>query len=91
MGVTAMPAIPESETERNFAAFIGQLPDLLEKFCGQFALIHGQKIEGYFPSALDAMAEGHEKFGEGAYSVQEVTDEIENLGFYSYAGGAGQA
>jgi len=86
-----MSAIPKGETERNYAAFMSQLPDLLEKFCGQFALMHGQEIDGFFQSALDAIAVGHEKFGEGGYSVQEVTDEIENLGFYSYAGGAGQA
>lgn len=83
-----MSAIPNSETERNYAAFMSQLPDLLQTHEGQFALLHAQTVVDYFESAADAVLEGMRRFGRGAYSVQEVTGEVENLGFYSYAGGA---
>jgi hypothetical protein len=53
--------------------------------------LYKQQIVSYFNSAIEAMTEGHRQYGEGEYSVQEVTDEIENLGFYSYAGAALQA
>jgi len=86
-----MTAIPRTESERNYAAFMSQLPDLVQSHAGEFALLHAQKVVGYFGSAADAVLEGMRRFGRDAYSVQEVTDEIENLGFYSYAGGALQA
>jgi hypothetical protein len=86
-----MSAIPKTESERNYAAFISQLPDLVDTHGGQFALLHAQKVVEYFESAADAVIEGTRRFGRGQYSVQEVTDEIENLGFYSYAGGPLQA
>lgn len=86
-----MATIPKSETERNYAAFLSQLPDLEQTYGGKFALLHAQKVVEYFDSAADAVMAGMRRFGQGAYSVQEVTGEVENLGFYSYAGGALQA
>lgn len=83
-----MSAIPHTESERNYAAFISKLPDLLQKHEGQFALLHAQTVVAYFGSAADAVIEGIRLFGQGEYSVQEVTEEVESLGFYSYAGGA---
>ena len=86
-----MPQQTTSQVDLNFDAFVAQLPDILDSRRGQYALLHEGKIISYFGSALEAATEGHRKFGEAAYSVQEVTDESDNLGFYSYAGGAGQA
>ena len=80
-----------SQVDLNYEAFVAQLPQILDRRRGQYALLHEGEIVDYFGSALDAAIEGHGRFGEGAYSVQEVTDESDNLGFYSYAGGAGQA
>jgi hypothetical protein len=67
---------------------MSQLPDLVQSHAGQFALLHAQQVVDYFGSAAEAVVEGMKRFGRGEYSVQEVTDEVENLGFYSYAGGA---
>lgn len=67
------------------------LPKLLDKFKGQYALMHGEKVADYFDNPADAVVEGLKRFGQGAYSVQEVTDAVESLGFYSYAGGSVQA
>lgn len=86
-----MSAIQISETERNYAVFIDQLPDLIDKHQGQFVLLHAEKIEGFFSSLVNALSEGSKRFGEGNFSVQEVADEVESLGFYSYAGGSLQA
>jgi len=81
-----MSSIPRTESERNYAAFLSQLPDLIPNHRGEYALLHAQKIEGYFDTAATAIIEGNKKFKLGEYSVQEVTEEIESLGFYSYAG-----
>jgi hypothetical protein len=80
-----------SEVDINYDAFVQQLPTILEGRRGQFALLHQREIVDYFASAIEAATEGYHRFGEGSYSVQEVTDEADSLGFYSYAGGAGQA
>lgn len=86
-----MTAIPKTESERNFAAFMSKLPDLLPDHEGQFALLHAQNIVGYFGSAADGVIEGMKRYGADSYSVQEVTDAVEDLGFYSHAGGLLQA
>lgn len=86
-----MSAIPQGETERNYAAFMSKLPDLLESHRGEYALLHVQQVVGYYNSAAEAVMAGLTRYGAGAYSVQEVSGEVENLGFYSYAGGALQA
>ena len=80
-----------SEVDANYEAFVAELPKILDCRRGQYALLHRRQIVEYHESALDALTEGHRRFGEGDYSVQEVTDESDSLGFYSYAGGAGQA
>jgi hypothetical protein len=81
----------DMEVDTNFEAFLRVLPSLLQGRYGQFALLHGGEIDGYFESSIDAVVHGHEKFGVGGFSVQEVTEQVENLGFYSYVGSAGQA
>ena len=86
-----MSAQAASETERNFVAFRSMLPSLLEHFKGKFALMHAERVEQYFDNPADAVVEGLKRFGRGEYSVQEVTDSVESLGFYSYAGGSVQA
>jgi hypothetical protein len=80
----------EVEIERNFAAFIDMLPDLLRHSEGQYALFHDQKLEGVYPTAGDADRAGYQKFKEEPYSIQLVTAEPIDLGFYSYAISQGQ-
>jgi hypothetical protein len=80
-----------SEVDRNYDAFVAQLPTIIDDHYGQYALMHRQQIVDYYESALQAITAGFQKFGENGYSVQEVTAESDNLGFYSYAGGTGQA
>jgi hypothetical protein len=81
----------DSEVDRNYDAFVAELPRLLLNFQGKFALLHKQAVVDLFDSAVQAITEGCRKFGDGDYSVQQVIAEPEHLGFYSYAGGAGQA
>lgn len=86
-----MTAIPKTETERNFAAFMSKLPDLMPDHEGEFALLHAQDIVGFYSSATAGVIEGMKRYGADSYSVQEVTDAVEDLGFYSHAGGLLQA
>ncbi|MFA5963852.1 MAG: hypothetical protein WC804_07530 [Sphingomonas sp.] len=81
----------DTEVDRNFAAFQHMLPDLLQKAPGKFVLLHKQRVIELFDNSVSAVVAGIQRFGEDEYSVQEVSDQPDNLGFYSYAGGAGQA
>lgn len=79
-----------SQTDLNYEAFVVQLPQLLPDHAGSYALLHDQEVVDFFASSLAATVAGAEKFGVGQFSVQEVTDEPEHLGFYSYVGGTGE-
>lgn len=85
-----MPHAIEVEIERNYAAFQNMLPELLKKSAGQYALLHNQNLEGVYPTAGDADRAGYERFKDAPYSIQLVTDEPIDLGFYSYAISKGQ-
>jgi len=80
----------EVEIERNFAAFIDMLPELLRDSLGRYVLLRDQKLEGVYPTAGEADRAGYEKFRDEPYSIQLVTDEPIDLGFYSYAISQGQ-
>ena len=75
-----------SEVARNYEAFVRKLPELLSTHRGKFALIHDAKIADFYDSAGDAYKAGVKHYGEGAFSVQEVTDLRADLGFFSHAG-----
>lgn len=75
----------EVEIERNFSVFKDMLDELLETNAGQYALFHGQELEGVFPTAGQAGREGYSKFGDKPFSIQLVSKEPVDLGFFSYA------
>jgi hypothetical protein len=75
-----------SEVVRNYEAFVRKLPELLSTHRGKFALMHDSEIVDFYDSAGDAYKTGIKQYGEGAFSVQEVTDLRADLGFLSHAG-----
>jgi hypothetical protein len=83
--------VHHAEVDDNFLAFTKMLPELLQSSPGKFALLHNQNLVAVFNSSIAAFIEGMKQFGENRYSIQEISDQADNLGFYSYAGGAGQA
>lgn len=81
----------EQQVDRNFDAFQAALPSILPIHAGRFALLYKQEIAGYFESAVEAVLVGMRQYGYGEFSVQQITERAEDLGFYSYAGGAIEA
>jgi hypothetical protein len=75
------------EIEENFRAFEGLLSTLLPDRAGQFALLRHRTLVEVFPTAIEALMEGQERFADGLFSVQRVTDRPLDLGFLSYASG----
>lgn len=75
----------EGEIERNYAAFVDMLGELMPDNDGRYALLRNRRLEGLFDSPGDAARTGFAKFGDHSYSIQLITDEPVDLGFYSHA------
>lgn len=89
MGYTAKPdrdKIQEA-VDANYEAFSRRLPELLRTHPGQFALLRYGEIKAFFPSARKAAQHGQSTFDDGLFSVQEVTDEAVDLGWFSHVVG----
>ena len=89
---TGRPVQPDRKTiqevvNANHKAFTQRLPELLKTPLGQFALMRNGEIEEVFPSARKASQHGESIFDDGLFSVQEVTDEVVDLGWFSHVGG----
>ena len=80
-------AARRAEIKRNYEAFEGLLTSLLPEKAGQFALFRSGELVDVFPKAIDALLEGNERFADGRFSVQRITDRPMDLGFLSYASG----
>ena len=75
----------EVEIERNYAAFVDMLDELIRDNEGRYALLRDRHLEGLFDSPGEAARAGFAKFGDQNYSIQLVTNEPVDLGFYSHA------
>ena len=75
----------EEEVDRNFASFEAHLAEWMKSNAGSHALLRHEKLVGFFSDVSAALAAGRDRFADGLYSVQEVTDRPVDLGFYSHA------
>jgi hypothetical protein len=71
------------EVERNYDAFVRTLGAILPQHRGQYALMRHGKIVAYFDRPGAANVVGCKRFKDGLFSIQEVTDEPIDLGFWS--------
>lgn len=72
------------EVDRNYDVFVRILSSILPEHRDEFALMRDGKIAGFFAKPGDANRAGVEQFPDGIYSIQEVTDEPIDLGFWSH-------
>lgn len=75
----------QREVDANYQAFLDLLPSLLESDPGSFVLMRQRKTVQLFDTLGDAAAAGHLKFDDGLFSVQEVTEQVADLGYFSHA------
>lgn len=82
-----MNAISQAqEVDRNFDFFQRNLALFLKDHAGDYALLKSCVVAGFFPTPGEAYMAGRSKFADGIFSIQEVTDEPIDLGFFSHAG-----
>ena len=74
------------EVERNYDAFTRMLGSILQDHRDQLALMRDGQVVGYFHTPREALRAATDLFEDGIYSIQEVTDEPIDLGFWSHVG-----
>ena len=72
------------EVDRNYDAFMRRLGDILEDHRDELALMRDGEIVGYYSTPREALMAASEIFPDGIFSIQEVTDEPIDLGFWSH-------
>ncbi|QDX27444.1 hypothetical protein FPZ54_16480 [Sphingomonas suaedae] len=73
-----------AEVDRNYDAFTRSLGGILAAHRDQFALMRSGGIVAYFDKPGDAYREGVSRYPDMIFSIQEVTDEPIDLGFWSH-------
>ena len=76
----------KQEIDNNYDFLQRRLALLLPEHEGQYALLRTCKVEGFFDRPGDAYREARQRFDDGVFSIQKVTGEPLDLGFFSYAG-----
>lgn len=72
------------EVDRNYDAFVRVLSSLLPAHRDRYALMRDAKIVEIFDKPGEAHAAGVDRYADGIFSIQEVTDEPIDLGFWSH-------
>lgn len=73
------------EIDRNLEKFLEILPQLSRDHLGKWALLRRGSVVGFYQSAMDAQIAGNVEFDDEMFSIQPVTTEPEELGYFSYA------
>jgi hypothetical protein len=74
------------QVDLNYDVFMRMLGALLPEHRDQLALMRDGDIVGYFTTPREALQAATERFSDGIFSIQEVTDEPIDLGFWSHVG-----
>jgi len=74
----------KEEVDRNYDAFVRMLATILPDHRDEYALMREGEIIGFFAKPGDANRIGVDRYEDGIFSIQEVTDEPIDLGFWSH-------
>ncbi len=75
----------QQEVDQNYEAFQKVLPGLMRQSPGKWALLHNKEVEAVFDTAMDACTAGEKLYPDKLFSVQEISEQIVDLGWYSHA------
>lgn len=85
MPMSPTPKTTQTEVERNFEAISAQMDDLMPLHANKYALMRNGDIVEFYNCWEDAYKTGQHFFGDGSFSVQQVTKTPVDLGYYSHA------
>ncbi|MBA3898018.1 MAG: hypothetical protein H0X36_12990 [Sphingomonadaceae bacterium] len=72
------------EVDRNYGVFMPRLAEFLPDHRDQWALMRDGEVLGFYEKPGEAIDEARSRFADEIFSLQEVTDERIDLGFYSH-------
>lgn len=75
----------QHEVDQNYEAFKKMLPELLEDRRGKYALLRNEELIDVFDSAGDALKYAEATYSDGRFSIQKITADVVDLGYYSRA------
>ena len=75
----------QAEVDANFAAFQKMLPELLGRERNRWALMRRGECVGFYDTLRDAHTAGFALFEDELFSVQQVSAEVVDLGWFSHA------
>ena len=64
--------MPENELEKELETYRRELPRLLQDHEGQFVLIHGDRVDSFWPTEDAGYEAGCKRFGIEAFLVKQV-------------------
>ncbi len=76
----------QAEVDQNYEVFKQMLPDLLQSDENRFALMHHGELITCFDTNRDALQAGKKLLEGKLFSVQKVTKQSVDLGYFSHAG-----
>ena len=76
----------KQQVDHNYDVFSRMLGSILPEHRDQLALMRDGSVVGYFETPRAALTAASELFPDGIFSIQEVTDEPIDLGFWSHVG-----
>lgn len=73
----------KQQVDLNYDAFVRMLGGIIDDHRDELALMRDGKIVGYFDTPKAALQAANALFPDDVFSLQEVTDEPIDLGFWS--------
>lgn len=85
MGDPMSNVTKDREIDKNLEFFRSKLPELMSGHRGRYVLLKNANIVGIYDTVRDAQMTGSKFFPDGIFSVQKVTDQPVDLGYFSHA------
>lgn len=87
--------IPPHDSQRaevlaNYEVFRAQLPELMKQHLGRYAVYRHRARVQIFDSFREALSYCADAFSDRAFSIQEITAEAIDLGWFAHASDKGQ-
>lgn len=81
----ASRASQRAEVQANYEAFEAELPSLMKRHVGKFAVYRHRQLLEFFDDYCVAERFGRSRFDDGLFSIQEVTQEPLDVRWFKYA------
>ncbi|MCH8238630.1 MAG: hypothetical protein IIB62_01010 [Proteobacteria bacterium] len=73
------------QVSKNYEHFKKMLPTIINVHRNKYALMRDEEVVNYYTTVEDAVSTAQKFYPDGRYSIQKVTDEVVDLGFFSHA------